>query len=77
MVQPCFLTDFLNLPFSIVYLYQDRLKTLQSSTRKNKLSLCMSKYVIGNNTDSFLVPQVPKHCGYKCLFGRKLRRQRH
>lgn len=77
MVQPYFLTGFFNLPFSIVCLYQDRFKMLQSNTRKNKLSLHMSKYVIGNNTDSFLVPQVPKHCGYKCLLGRKLRPQRH
>lgn len=37
----------------------------------------MSKYVTGNNTDSFLVLQVPKHRGYKCLLGRKLRPQRH
>lgn len=75
MVQPCFLTGFLNFPLSIMYLYQDRLKMLQSSTRKNKLSLHMSKYVTGNNTDSFLVPQVPKHRGFKCLLGRKLRQK--
>lgn len=45
--------------------------------RKDKLSLHMRKYVIGNNTDSFLGTQVPKHSGYKCLLGRKLRPQRH
>lgn len=46
---------------------------LQSSMRKNKLPLHMSKYVTGNNTDSFLTPQLPKHHDYKCLLERKRR----
>lgn len=37
----------------------------------------MSKYVIDNNKDSFLTPQLPKHHDYKCSLERKLRGKRH
>lgn len=46
---------------------------LQSSMRKSKPPLHMSKYVTDNNTDSSLTPQLPKHPDYKCLLERKLR----